>query len=157
MAVLTLPPPRGTEARTRAARAGQGVAEKLACRSSAETRDRVGRGGRGRAPARGPKRIERIHRAPPFHKDGHRVRRTPAASPGCSLLSATPRSPSASFHSRRRHFPARAPYLARPLSLSLPVSDRVPLFRVLYYFFYQSARFQDALRHAESCAINHEM
>lgn len=51
---------------------------------------------------------------------------------------------------------ASSPF-APPISRSLPVSDRVPLFRVLYYFFYQSARFQDALRPAESCAINHEM
>lgn len=47
--------------------------------------------------------------------------------------------------------------LAYPPSRSFLVSDRVPLFRVLYYFFYQSARFQDALRPAESCVINHEM
>lgn len=68
--------------------------------------------------------------------------------------------------SRRGILTLLAPYLARellsfPLSLplfpSLFVSDRVPLFRVLYYFFYQSARFQDALRPVESCAINHEM
>lgn len=56
-------------------------------------------------------------------------------------------------------FPAARHILhpSHPISRSLPVSDRVPLFRVLYYFFYQSARFQDALRPAESCAINHEM
>lgn len=46
---------------------------------------------------------------------------------------------------------------SEPPSHSFLVSDRVPLFRVLYYFFYQSARFQDALRPVESCVINHEM
>lgn len=86
-----------------------------------------------------------------FHKDD--VRRV------CRCRTPAARSPIFPLSRRRRvfrriyHHPSLAPYLA----LSLPVSDRVPLFRVLYYFFYQSARFQDALRPAESCAINHEM
>lgn len=95
--------------------------------------------------------ISKESTALPFHKDIQRVRhRIPA-------VQSPPLRPS--FRSRLDVVSRRAahPHPSHPISRSLPVSDRVPLFRVLYYFFYQSARFQDALRPAESCAINHEM
>lgn len=47
--------------------------------------------------------------------------------------------------------PATPAYRATPRTLSSYQIES------LYYFFYQSARFQDALRPAESCVINHEM
>jgi len=109
--------------------------------------------------AREPKHIERIHRSPISQERRPmpvRRRTLPPPSPAAHHIAR-----SLPFHlsaligdvSRRA---ASSPF-APPISRSLPVSDRVPLFRVLYYFFYQSARFQDALRPAESCAINHEM
>lgn len=100
--------------------------------------------------AREPKHIERIHRSPiSQERRPMRVRR--------HILAAHITLPLPSFRSHRRRFPPRGILTLRTPYLALPVSDRVPLFRVLYYFFYQSARFQDALRPAESCAINHEM
>jgi len=139
---------------------------KLACRSSAETRDRVRRRRRAGLEKRGwytrvNQSISKEFTALLFHKNDVRCP---------SAVAPFPLPPSPAAHHIARSLPfhlsaligdvsrraASSPF-APPISRSLPVSDRVPLFRVLYYFFYQSARFQDALRPAESCAINHEM
>jgi hypothetical protein len=106
---------------SRAGRVRRHAIELDAARVVGNGRGRAGR--RGRAPARGPKRIERIH--PRFTRTAAASVVAPlAAAPGCSLCrprrTTTPPHPiAASFHSRRRHFPARAvsspcaPYLAR--------------------------------------------
>lgn len=123
---------------------------KSACQLSIKTRNRVGK----RVDGCRLKRIERIHH-PYFTETTFDVPRsvvvlvvTSSLLPwNLCLCLFRPRSLSL------YRTPSKPPY---PPHSSL-VSDRVPLFRVLYYFFYQSARFQGALRPAESCVINHEM
>lgn len=135
---------------------------KLACRSSAGTRDRVRRS-RDRGERVGHTRVNQSI-SKEFTALSYFTRTTSDARPSSHPFPPRRphRPPPTPFHlsaligdvSRRA---ASSPFAPPPISRSLPVSDRVPLFRVLYYFFYQSARFQDALRPAESCAINHEM
>lgn len=130
-----------TRASERGSEAGNPV-----CQLSIKTRNRVGK----RVEGCGLKRIERIHH-PCFAG-------TTSDIPPLPLLSSL-----SSFHRSTLGTPYLCTLLPRsrapssPPSRSSLLSDRVPLFRVLYYFFYQSARFQDALRPAESCVINHEM
>lgn len=135
--------------------------ERHACQLSIKTRNRVGK--RVEGCSRMVKRIERIHH-PCSAETAFDI---PSLLPFLLYPSSSSSSSSWSFHrSAWNLYLFSPPFLILDPSVSLPashprtlssVSDRVPLFRVLYYFFYQSARFQDALRPVESCVINHEM